>query len=573
MEPVSCDTAQEHLVADRDEAPLWVFSHLEVCPSCQEKEASRRQRYRALREFAVPELPLSFAPDVIRRLEARRERSVWSRLRDWLLPTSEEYPAGSRRPLLLGLAGSLAGVLVAVVDLGWQLEALPGLSLGMIPDNLAVPAVPALLGLLIVGVLLFRDLRLGDLGGPLTTQRALGLLLSTSLWSQGLLVCLYTLICYGAFYDRPSQLLAYAWPLAFVPALVWWLSLRHLTGIPAATVTFYLALGVGSLSYAWSFLGTEYLDRVLSWVGAPQMYYLRYLLPPQELLLWWVLLSGAGVLALSVVVELLTEFAPRRLLLMLVSVSLLSATGLTLSQREVLLAPGPEPEAFRAEALLLSRLPRWIHSNEARRGPSSQERSLYASIFLNHDLKRIELTAWKELPGFANSMALLRHLRPRRRGWWGTGPAGLPPLPGHPKFEDEAREALLHLPGEPSLLDWLERCQRPAQGRVEVRLVGPDGPVRGMRVRLFQSPPDHAGLEEEAARQLAAEVAYWGWTALLVTESDSEGRVLFENLPSGSYLLAVKLDSSWECTQGPGVLDLDQEALNLGILRFTRSGP
>ena len=117
------------------------------------------------------------------------------------------------------------------------------------------------------------------------------------------------------------------------------------------------------------------------------------------------------------------------------------------------------------------------------------------------------------------------------------------------------------LPDNHAVGDWYQACLDPPPGSLRGQLVNASGqPLAGVRLRLL------SGGEEVAARTLRTEVGYWGWTALRVSETDSQGRFEFSCLKPGNYLLASRLTAP--LANPPGQLIVGEGALELGVLRL-----
>src|SRR5262249_21318983 len=89
-----------------------------------------------------------------------------------------------------------------------------------------------------------------------------------------------------------------------------------------------------------------------------------------------------------------------------------------------------------------------------------------ADKFDLHRLKRAQLAHWETAPGLDIALTQLRRMRPRRRGWWGTGPAAIPRLAVHPEFAERAQAAAQLLPESPDVQEWARACRQPATAEI-----------------------------------------------------------------------------------------------------------
>ncbi|MGE0495741.1 MAG: hypothetical protein AB7S38_41435 [Vulcanimicrobiota bacterium] len=546
---MNCERVQQLLTEQRQEAPAEVFAHLEECSDCQRQHAERSNLFRELAGLPSPALADDFAERVAAQVHSQPS---------WWLPNRRQRPAEIRH-LWPAAALALAGCsLVGAADLAWQTGRIPGFEYGIVKDSLVVPGVPTVILVLVLLVNWVRSLRLGDLHQPLSTGRMLGLLTAVTALPHLGFAAIYAMTCYGSFYERPEGLLATTWPLALVPILFWWMGVRRLQGgVPAAAITFYGALGLAALSCSWAWQGRHLLEGFLRLLGVPQMYYLRHMLEAPQLMAWLVL-TGVGLTVLaSTFFEVVVDLRPSLLAGLVLGLVVLG--GARLDLLGLVSHPGEEPAHVPMKTQLWTRPLTWVESDGVVDSPPPQ--SLYASVFINNDLRQAEMSRWEPLPGFAEALPLLEKMRPARRGWWGTGPAGIPGLAPHPDFLPQAQRARQLLPDNQAIEEWYQLCLNPPAGRLHGRLLHADGqPLAGARLRLL------SGGEDAAERTLRTEVGYWGWTALRVTETDSQGRFEFTSLEPGSYVLASRLPLA--VTNPPGTVTVGEQSVDLGGLRL-----
>jgi hypothetical protein len=500
-------------------------------------------------------------------------------LRRWFYPGPTELRSSPWLRLAVAAAfGLLTGIATAALDVSWQHGLTPAwldrailpvariLGVWVEPETDALVVVPAFSGLLLLLVLAWRGLRPGD-PGPLRASAVAARCLFPASALVALLVGNWLWLGYIEWWTLTARERMSAWVVLIAP-LVWFVMYKRgqVVGRSRALLSLLLTLCGAAVLFGlvWEW------DDVRLYVGLPTMYFMRFELPERTLATWLALLCvGPGLVLVA-----LAELSQARGAGTRVGLTLVAGAGLLcwpaarkvmepygVFRTEEAIAPVERAGPPRSALLLLP----WRRSHPRERPELHEERlrerlaTVSASAMADsHRLKRSELARWDSTPGLAAAQLRLAKLRPRRRGWWGTGPAGVPRLPVHRRFRDAASTMAALLPDSPEVQDWLQRCQAAAHGaaRLDGRIVA-GGPVR---VRLFQhlahEPAEE--LQQRAQHELEREATFWGWTALLVEDSDASGNFRFTALPAGDYVIAVLLPGSgWRAlADAPGVFTL-----------------
>lgn len=483
------------------------------------------------------------------------------------------------------VAAVVLTVLIALacggLDLAWQQGLTPdwldrllspvARALGMRaePESDILPILPALLALPLV--LAWRSLRPGR-SEPLPAAALAALALFPALTAFSCTYGVRLLTGYVDWWRVNETPESWSWTVWLALPAWAWLARRRAADVPTLVLSFYLTLaGAHLLAQA-----ATHWDRLREGLGMASLYYLRFELPAAVLLGWLTLVLVGASLTLIALIE--WSQSRRRLGLLLATLvgmscwpasrSWLGPYGVFRTADREVWAAYPLHRTPQA-ALVLARGQRPI-PRELPEAPEDELRArlsvLDASgMFDGHRLKRIELARWEETPGLDEAEQNLQRLRPRRHGWWGTGPAALPRLPGHPKFSLTAARLAARLPNNAEVKDWSQRCQQRGSASLRGRLNLPS-----TRLRLFQQSGNEP-LLEMAVRELDREATFWGWTALLVSETDPQGNFAFTDLPSGNYVLAVLLTDANYRAEGPGVISLaDGQSRQLDLIRVER---
>lgn len=495
----------------------------------------------------------------------------------WFYPGSTDMRTSPWLRILASAGfGLLTGIATGALDVTWQHGLTPAwledatlpvariLGVWVEPETDALVVVPAFSGLLLLLVLAWRALRPGD-PGP---WRAAGIA-ARCLFPAAALVALivgnWLWLGYIEWWTLSSKERMSGWVVLIAP-VVWVVlySRGRIEGRARALFSLLLTLCGAAVLFG---LVWEWDDARL-YVGLPTMYFMRFELPERTLATWLALLCVGPGLVLSALAELShARGAPTR-----VALTLVAGAGLLCwpAARRVLEPYGVFRTADAAvthtgqphSALLLAP---WRRSQLRERSELNEDELLQrlatstaSAMADSHRLKRSEMARWESTPGLRAAEMRLSKIRPRRRGWWGTGPAGVPRLPVHGRFREVAARMATLLPESPEVQDWRRRCEEAAtdSATLEGQIVA-GGRVR---VRLFQhlagEPTEE--LQQRAFNELEREMTFWGWTALLVEDSDAAGNFRFTGLPAGDYVVAVLLrGSGWRASaDAPGVVTL-----------------
>lgn len=503
-------------------------------------------------------------------------------MKHWLFPAADDLPTSPwLRVLAASAFGLLTGIATAALDVSWQHGLTPAwldqatlpiariLGVWVEPETDALVVVPAFSGLILLLVLAWRALRPGQ-QGPLRAAAVTARSLFPAVACVALILGNWLWLGYIEWWTlSPKELMSGSVVVVAPIMWIWFYSRGRIEGGGRAAASLCCTLAGAALLFGlvWNW------DDARVYVGLPSMYHLRFELPKRTLSMWLALLCVGPGLVLSALAELShARGAKKRVVL-----TLIAAAGLLCwpAARNVLepygvfrtfdTEPGEEhtlDHARQSALLLASGRKGQVRERSGEPETVLRERLHWVTangMFDLHRLKRSQLARWERLPGVDGALVRLGRLRPRRRGWWGTGPAGLPRLPVHPGFSERARVLADLLVDNPEVAEWHRRCSEvqgggELQGRVLAPVPGP------LRVRLFQQLGPEAGddLVRRAMHELDREATFWGWTALLVTDADPEGNFHFKDLPAGDYLVAVLLPGSgWRApTSAPGVITL-----------------